>query len=285
MNTFSLLSHDGLSLAGYHWPTKNTKSPYALLILIHGFAEHSLRYEHLVECFTKHNVAIVAMDLRGHGQSGGQHVFIPSIEAIFQDIDLLIKKAKTIYPLCRTILYGHSMGGSLVLAYTLDRFLTKAHLCPYQALIVASPWIRLARPFQPPRPVFSVIRTACRLHPSMNVPLRFDPSKITRDQDIINSYGLDESVRRSGTLSLARHAGGMAAKLDRIHAVFYIPVLIQHGEADSITCHRASLRFSQRGQNIDYMGWPNCYHELHSEPEREDIFNFTLRWIGEKLFS
>ncbi|UJR26767.1 hypothetical protein I4U23_008082 [Adineta vaga] len=283
MNSFSLTSFDGLFLAGFHRPSKYPKYPRALLIVIHGLAEHSGRYEHLFEFFHDTNFAIVSMDLRGHGQSAGKHGYIPTAEAVFQDLDLLLKEARNLYPLCRMILYGHSMGGTIVLSYTLARFPNKADTCPYEAVVVTGPWIRLAGILQPPRPVFRIIRTVCRLHPSLNVRLRFDPHRITRDEDIINAYGQDEHIRRSTTLSLARSIGGEAAKLDRKKCIFHIPILIEHGMADSITSHNASLRFSQRGESIDFKSWPNCYHELHSEPEREEIFNFTFEWIREKL--
>jgi acylglycerol lipase len=284
VNYFPIISHDDLLLAGYHWPSKNLRSPSALLILIHGLAEHSGRYEYLVEYYNKNNFAIISMDLRGHGQSAGRHVFIPTAEAIYQDMDLLLKQAKRMYPSCPAILYGHSMGGSLVLSYTLNRFPNKTDKCPYQAVVATGPWIRLARPYQPPRPIFSIIRTVCRIRPSLNFRLRFDPRKITRDENIIVAYSKDSNVRRSATLSLARTIGGIAAKLDRIKCIYHIPVLIQHGHADSITSHNASARFSVRGKNIEFKSWPNCYHELHSEPEREEIFDFTLKWIRKKIF-
>ncbi|CAF2432417.1 unnamed protein product [Rotaria sp. Silwood2] len=284
MKAFSIVSRDGLSLACYHWMAKNANSPKALLILIHGIAEHSGRYEYLIEFYNKNNFAIIAMDLRGHGQSAGQHGFIPSVEAIFEDLDLLINEAKRIYPYCPAVLYGHSMGGNLVLSYTLDRYPNKKDQCPYQALIASSPWIRLARPLQPPRPIYSLMLAACRIRPSTNVPLHFDPHKITRDEDIVDSYYNDHTIRRTATLSLARNVGGMAAKLDRASCIFHIPVLIQHGHADLITSHKASFNFSTRGRNIDFKSWDNCYHELHSEPEREEIFKFTLNWIREKVF-
>jgi len=284
MNNFSITSRDGLLLAGYHWPSKTSQSPCALLILIHGLAEHSGRYENLFEFYNQNDFAIITMDLRGHGQSAGRHVFIPTAEALFQDMDLLLNEARTMYPYCPAILYGHSMGGTLVLSYTLNRFPDGKDKCPYQAIVVTSPWIRLARPFQPPRPISSIIRTVCRINPSLKVPLRFDSHKITRDEEIIDSYDKDDNVRRSATLSLARNIGGVAAKLDRTKGIFHVPVLIQHGQADSITSHNASSKFSERGENIDFKSWPECYHELHSEPERKEIFNFTLKWIGEKIF-
>ncbi|CAF1399266.1 unnamed protein product [Rotaria sordida] len=284
MNNFSLFSRDGLSLTGYHWPVKNSKVPYALLIIIHGLAEHCGRYENVAEFYNRNNFPVISMDLRGHGQSGGPHTFIPSVELIFQDIDILIEEAKRIYPFCPAVLYGHSMGGTLVLSYTLHRYPNKDDECPYQALVATSPWIRLARPLQPPRVILSLIRTACQIRPSLNVPLRFDPRKTTRDEDIIDSYINDSNIRRSATLSLVRNVGGMAMKLDRTKCIFHIPVLIEHGQADLITNHNASLKFSERGKNIDFKSWRNCYHGLHHEPEREEIFNFTLKWIREIIF-
>ncbi|CAF1247298.1 unnamed protein product [Adineta steineri] len=284
MNYFPIVSFDGLLLAGYHRPSKYAKYPRALLILIHGLAEHSGRYEHLIDYFHDNNFAIIAMDLRGHGQSAGKHGFIPTSEAVYNDLDRLLREARTRYPSCPAILYGHSMGGCIVLSYTLNRFPNKTDKCPYQAVIVSGPWIRLAGSLQPPRPVFKIIRTVCRFRPSLNVRLRFDPHRITRDETIIHSYGQDHAIRRSATLSLAHSIGGVASKLDRASCRFHIPVLIQHGHADSITSHDASLKFSERGENIDFKSWPNCFHELHSEPEREEIFNYTLEWIQKRVF-
>jgi acylglycerol lipase len=285
MIEFPIRSRDGLLLAGYEWPSQLSKSPYALLILIHGLAEHSGRYGHLVNFYNKNNFAIISMDLRGHGNSAGPHVFIPTSEAIFQDMDLLLREAKQRYPFCPAILYGHSMGGSLVLSYTLRRFPNKTDKCPYQVVIATSPWIRLAKSLQPPRPVLTFIRVVSRIRPSLNVPLRFDPHTITRDESIIASYGEDINIRRSATLSLVRTIGGIAVKLDRSKSTFHIAVLIEHGDADAITSHNASSRFCERGDNISFKSWPNCYHELHSEPEREEIFHFTLDWIRGTLFS
>jgi alpha-beta hydrolase superfamily lysophospholipase len=224
------------------------------------------------------------MDLRGHGLSEGQQLFTPNIEAMFKDIDLLIEEARYRYPSCPAILYGHSMGGNLALSYTLNRYPKASDKCPYQAVIVTGPWIRLAGRLQPPRPINSIIRTIGRLHPSLKVRLRFNPRIISRSEDIVDAYTEDPYIRRSTTLSLARAMGNTAKMLDRTVCTFHIPVLIQHGNADSLTSHDASLRFANRGKNIQFKSWPNCYHELHHEPEREDIFNFTLDWICEKLF-
>ena len=64
INDFLILSRAGLLLAGYHWPSKNPKSPWSALIFIHGLAEHSGQYESLIGFDNKNNFAITSMDLR-----------------------------------------------------------------------------------------------------------------------------------------------------------------------------------------------------------------------------
>jgi alpha-beta hydrolase superfamily lysophospholipase len=286
MGEFDIISYDGLRLSGYDWPSyPNPDSPNAVIILLHGLAEYSGRYEHVAQFYNENDIAIVSMDLRGHGLSDGQHGFIPTIEAMFRDIDLLIEETRCRYPSCPAILYGHSMGGNLALSYTLNRYPNASDNCPYQGIIVTSPWIRLARYRQLPRPISSLIQKISRFRPSLKFRLRFNPRIITRNEDIVYAYREDPYIRRSATLSLVRTIGSIAAMLDRTVCTFYIPVLIQHGDADSLTSHNASLRFANRGKNIEFKSWPNCYHELHNEPEREDIFNFTLEWIDEKILS
>ncbi|CAF2578070.1 unnamed protein product [Rotaria sp. Silwood2] len=284
MIEFEIFSHDGLRLSGYDWPSnQHPDSPIAVVILLHGIAEYCGRYEHLAQFFNENDIAVVSMDLRGHGLSEGKHTFIPTAESIFQDIDLLIEQSQHRYPSCPAILYGHSMGGTLALSYTLNRYSNASDKCPYQTLIVSSPWIRLARFLQPPRPINSLIRKVGQISPSLKFPLRFNPAKITRNENIVYSYSEDPYIRRSGTLSLAHTMGNVAKTLDRSSCTFHIPVLIQHGDADALTSHNASSRFADRGKNIQFKSWPNCFHELHNEPEREEILNFVLDWICEKI--
>jgi acylglycerol lipase len=253
MGEFEIVSYDGLRLSGYDWPSyQHPDSPHAVIILLHGLAEYSGRYEHVANFYNKNDIAVVSMDLRGHGLSEGQPLFIPTIEAMFQDIDLLIDETRYRYPRCPAILYGHSMGGNLALSYTLNRYPNPSDKCPYQAIIVTSPWIRLAGRLQLPRPINSLIRKIGRFHPSLKIRLRFNPRIISRDEDIVYAYREDPYIHRSATLSLVREMGSMATMLDRTVCTFHIPVLIQHGNADSLTSHDASLRFANRGTNIQF---------------------------------
>ena len=50
--------------------------PKAVLLLAHGFAEHSGRYSHMADYFVERNYAVYALDHRGHGRSDGERVYV-----------------------------------------------------------------------------------------------------------------------------------------------------------------------------------------------------------------
>ncbi|CAF0810692.1 unnamed protein product [Didymodactylos carnosus] len=257
--------------------------PRCVIILIHGFAEHSQRYTHFAKFYNEHNYTVVSMDLRGHGISEGQRGFAPSIESLWQDLDLLISEIRQRYPLSPIVLYGHSMGGNLCLSYALNRNTSKTSVCPYAAMIVTGPWIRLTA--QPMSPVSFLIRTLSRIHPTLNLPLKLDSTLVSRDKDVVEAYVNDPLVHGRATAALFASINDMALTMDKNGGEFFIPVLIQHGGADGLTSYVASRRFAERSKgDVLYKEWPDLYHEIHNEPEKDLIFQFTLNWIEEKLF-
>src|SRR4051794_38704045 len=92
----------------------------AVIGLVHGLGEHSGRYGHVAARLTDAGYAVCAFDLRGHGASGGRRGDT-RFEAAFADIDRLLADAADRYPERPLFLYGHSLGGLLVIAYTMAR--------------------------------------------------------------------------------------------------------------------------------------------------------------------
>lgn len=55
------------------WRTSQNKAPFALLIALHGFAEHVGRYDHVWPAFSSNGIEVFAYDQRGAGRSGPRH--------------------------------------------------------------------------------------------------------------------------------------------------------------------------------------------------------------------
>ena len=87
----------------------------------------------------KAGYVLAGFDQRGFGRSGGRRGHTPSLEAYFDDIDVFLQEAAHLFPGLPRFLYGMSMGGVLVLAYTPVRQPVVV------GVIAAAPGLKLAR--------------------------------------------------------------------------------------------------------------------------------------------
>ena len=76
---------------GYHFPCE---APHHVVCLIHGIGEHAGRFSRVADYFNHAGIAVVSMDLRGHGRSQGvRGACAPRVE-VLKDIDALIEYAR-----------------------------------------------------------------------------------------------------------------------------------------------------------------------------------------------
>ena len=68
------LGRNNLNLYYQSWAPDGV--PTAVLIVVHGIAEHSGRYSNLVNYFVPKGYAIYSFDLRGHGKSEGKRGYV-----------------------------------------------------------------------------------------------------------------------------------------------------------------------------------------------------------------
>ena len=97
------------------------KSKKGVILVTHGMGEHALRYAEMARYFTEAGFAVVAFDIRGHGSSEGKRGHTPSYDLLMDDIERVYDKVKSDYPDAPVVLFGHSMGGNLILNFLLRR--------------------------------------------------------------------------------------------------------------------------------------------------------------------
>lgn len=68
--------------------------------LIHGIGEHAGRFSRVADYFNHAGIAVVSMDLRGHGRSQGVRGACAPRAEVLRDIDALIEYAQAFYPGC-----------------------------------------------------------------------------------------------------------------------------------------------------------------------------------------
>ena len=272
METFTLLPE--VPLAGYIWqPAGNVKG---VVCLVHGLGEHSGRYSPLADFLNRSGFAVMAFDLRGHGRSGGKRGHF-AYETALDDIGLLVAEARRRFGEAPRFLYGHSLGGNLVLNYILRR--------PVDALrgaIVSGPWLRLA--FDPPAYKVFLARSVGKLLPGLLQPSGLQPEYLSHDAEVVRAYVEDPLVhdRISAGLFLGAYEAGLWA-LEHASALS-IPLLLMHGTADHLTSADASREFCARaGERCTLRLWEGMYHEVHNEPGKEEVYRTVKAWLESRV--
>ncbi|MGH1437598.1 MAG: lysophospholipase [Lewinella sp.] len=270
---FSWQTADGIKIYGIDWPCEK---PCAVVGVIHGLGEHIHRYEHLVEYFHQHNIAVVGYDRRGHGRSGGKKGHTVSYKAFLDEIGQLAVEAEERYPNVPLFLYGHSMGGNLLLNYIIRRHPN------VKGAIVSAPHIRLA--FQPSVVMLTMGRVMKRIFPGFTQPNGLDVEQISRDKGEVEKYINDPYVHNKLTAITGMSMLEAAEALDKYKGAFPVPLLLMHGGEDGLTSPQGSEDFVGRiTGNVTFKKWEGLYHEIHNEPEREEVMAMMVNWINEMV--
>ncbi len=271
---FDLQSGDGLALYAQEWVPGG--EIHGIVCVVHGLGEHSGRYAHLAEYFSPNGFVLNTYDLRGHGKSEGPRGHSPSLDVIYDDFSIFLEDARDRYPNQPIFLYGHSLGGNLVLNYGIRKTPS------IKALIATSPILRPA--FEPPAWKIRLGRILYGLMPTFAMSNELDRNALSRDLEVVHRYNEDPLVhnRITSRLAIDMLDSGLWL-LDNAHKL-RLPTLLVHGSGDKICSAQASQEFAQKAGDICTLKvWEGLYHETHNEPEKEDVLKFTLTWINDQL--
>ena len=272
---FNWTTPDGLLMQGYHWDTFHAK---AAIVLVHGLGEHAERYTEFARYFGKHGFATVAYDRRGHGRSAGKRGHTKSYEALQEEINYLIAHAKDLHPTVPLFLYGHSMGGNLVLYNTLQ------YRPKITGVISTAPWIELTE--RAPFIKVMIGRIAAKWAPAFTLPPGLDPRRLCQDTDAVEAYVNDPLIHDQISAAAGTAMIDSGKWLSSYAGNSDIPILLMHGSDDQITSPQASQAFAGKVKgDITFVSWEGNYHELQHEPNKGEILETARTWMEQYLDS
>ena len=266
-----LTAPDGLLLFRRSWLP--AFAPRRSILLVHGFGEHSGRYDAVATWFCARGCAVYGYDQRGHGRSHGPRTHVDSFEQFLDDLAALHELVRDEQPSTPITLVGHSMGGLIALAYLSQRkpalrsaIVSAPALAPDRAVSGARVWLA---------------RTLRRLAPRLAMASGLDLTGLSRDDDVLRRYLADPLVVRTMTTSLAAELLATAPRVREDAGQIEVPTLLMHGSADPLCAASASAELARklRPTGSGLALYPGLRHEIFNEPEREQVLGDAWKWL------
>jgi acylglycerol lipase len=274
-NTFR--TSDGLTLYIQHWWPEHP--PRALIVLLHGYGEHSGRHAPTAEALARSGYAVVSWDARGHGRSAGHRGYVQRFDHYVGDALSIIQHAHTRVASAPLYLLGHSMGGTIAVLLALSGKLPLAGLVTSAAALAPGEdipplMVRLA----------PLLGTLAPHLPTVKINSR----SISRDPAIVTTYDNDPLTYRGAAPAgfAAEFLRGILqaqAGIPRLH----LPLLVLYGGQDQLINPEGSRRLYDGAASADkttYCYAP-CYHEILNEPERSQVLADILDWLDARTVS
>lgn len=248
-----------------------------VVVLCHGYAEHARRYDHVAKRFGESGLAVYALDLRGHGRSGGKRVFLRDISEYTDDFHTLVGIAAGEYPELKRVVLGHSMGGGVVFAYGVE------HPDDYTAMVLSGPAVD-AQDAVSPVMVFTA-KLLGKVVPGLPVE-ELPTDAVSRDPDVVAAYNADPMVHH-GKLpaGIARALLGVGETMPQRAGALTAPLLVVHGEQDKLIPVEGSKHLVEcvGSTDVHLKVYPELYHEVFNEPERAVVLDDVASWIEVRI--
>lgn len=244
--------------------------PRFVVLLAHGYAEHSGRYQHVADRLVADGAVVYAPDHLGHGRSDGEPALIEEGEDLTADLHGVAGLAVAEHPGLPVVLIGHSMGGMIATRYT------QQHGDDLAALVLSGPVVGGNPGFQ----------ALLELDPLPDVPI--DVAVLSRDPAVGEAYTADPLVY-SGPFKRATLTSlfDAVARIGEGPGFGDLPVLWIHGEEDALAPLEITRQAMEhlRGPGTREKVYPGARHEIFNETNQDEVLDDVVAFVREALGS
>ncbi len=249
-----------------------------VIVVQHGFGEHSGRYANLRNALQGSGAAIYALDSRGHGKTGGPRGHVAQFQNYVDDLGDLVELARKENMNDQVYLLGHSLGGVIALQYALQG----SNQSNLEALIVSAPALIIEMDFA--KHVKKALATLfARVAPATTLDANLDLKYLSRDQAVVDAYKADPLVHGKVSFQMGSNLFHVGKAIFEKASHLTIPIYIFQGTGDKIVSPDSSRRLFELLTTSDktLQLYEGLYHETMNElaPDREKVFADLKEWL------
>jgi alpha-beta hydrolase superfamily lysophospholipase len=246
-----------------------------VVVIAHGLAEHSGRYDHTASAFANAGLTVYAADHRGHGKSPGRRVHVASFEEFRADARAGLDLAHAEHPRLPLFLLGHSQGGLVAATLALRQPQGLA------GLVLTSPLLGIAVRSRPSPVKAALGQILASFWPQALLASDVDPALLSRDPSVGAAYAADPLVSHAVSAGWYRALQEALADVDERAPSLQVPTLVLYAGADALVDPEATARWAARTPpgRVEAFRYDSLYHEILNAPEKEQVWRRIEEWI------
>ena len=253
------------------------KDPKAVLLIVHGLAEHSGRYMNLVNHFVPLGYAVYGVDHIGHGKSDGLRVYVERFKDFTDTLKTFSHMIRDWQPETPIFMVGHSMGGLISSIYLLD------NQDGLSGAVLSGPSVKV------PDNISSVTILAGRLFSTLMPKLgllALEADGVSRDPEVVKAY-INDPLVYTGKIT-ARLAAELLKAMKSAAAdasKITLPILIAQGGEDRLVDPDGAQMLHDTVGSVDktLKIYDGLYHEIFNEPEHHKVLGDVEAWLESHL--
>jgi alpha-beta hydrolase superfamily lysophospholipase len=263
----------GLKLFARSW--RPSRTPRGVVVINHGFKSHSGLYTWVAERLVERNIAVYALDMRGHGKSEGERYYVDRFDDYVADLETFIANVKQREPGLPVFLVGHSAGGVVACSYALE------HQDQISGLVCES----FAHEVPAPDFALSLLKGLSHVVPHAHV-LKLKEEDFSRDPKFVATMKNEPLVNHMpGPTKTVAEMVRADERLRKEFGKITVPVMILHGTADKATRPSGSQKFFDRTGSKDktLKLYEGHYHDLLNDIGKDVVMADVTEWITTRL--
>jgi len=272
--TSSFKTSDGLKIHTESWLPDG--EPKAVVLIVHGYAEHIGRYAHVAERLVERGYAVYGLDHRGHGSSEGLRAHFDSFHQPVNDLKQYYDQIKAQHPARKTFLWAHSMGSLIGLTFALR------YQDELAGMVVTG--TAVDGDATQPAAMIAIGKVLSKIVPKLALIPALPASALSHDPAVVAAYDSDplnyRGAFRIGIGSLLIAAGqNLRARARELR----IPVIFMHGSDDPVVPKSGSeyMYMSASSSDKTLQIYPGLLHEVHNELEKDTVLTDALNWLDQ----
>jgi acylglycerol lipase len=265
-------SADGTRIAYRGWPKAGAQITFAV---VHGLGEHAGRYAAFAGAMAQRGMGTYAVDLRGHGKSGGQRGHVDSWSQWTDDVAAFVRHVESVSA-GEVIPLGHSFGGAALLSTALAGKVAKS-----KRFVLSSPALKVKAAV--PQWKVSLGKLTSRFVPTLALSNEVDAGTLSRIPEVVEAYRNDSLVHSKISSRLYTEWQHAIKDIHDRAGSIRIPFLILAGTADGLIDPAGSEELHRRAPDISELHLlEGRYHEPFNDIGSDEVFSIIERWVARK---